>query len=95
MTEGVTHSYLPVLAHHMVWEGRGSRLREVATVVLRCLQQTLCRTVLTGRKEEGGREEEREGERGREEEGGREEERKVVRLVSCALDTIVWGQPPS
>ena len=55
--EGVTHSYLPVLAHHVIWEGRRSRLRGVATVVLCCLQQTLCCTILTGREDEGGREE--------------------------------------
>ena len=55
--EGVTHSYLPVLAHHVIWEGRRSRFRGVATVVLCCLQQTLCCTILTGREDEGGREE--------------------------------------
>ena len=98
---GVTNSYLPVLAHHVVWEGRRSRLRGVATVVLCRLQQTLCCTILTGREDEGEREEGREGGRkkeggGRRKKRGRKGGRVVVRLVfkndRKLAEVWEWGQ---
>ena len=48
----------------------------MATIVLCCLQQTLCCTILTGREDEGEREEGREEGRRTEEEEEREEGRE-------------------
>ena len=41
-----TDPYFPVVAHHLVWEGRGEGCRGVPAVVLRRVQQALGRTVL-------------------------------------------------